>query len=56
MVNTLSLSGIEAGEYEWKVEAICSGSASESELFTFSNDALGGCNQAFNLEATNITD
>jgi hypothetical protein len=54
--NSYTLSGIDPGAYEWQVKSLCSSSSEYSQIMSFANDDLGGCNQPFNLETENITE
>jgi len=54
--NLYTLSGIDPGVYEWQVKSLCSSSSEYSQILSFANDDLGGCNQPFNLETENITE
>lgn len=54
--NTITLSGIAPGDYEWQVKSNCSGSYSTtSNGSNFSTADLNECNQPYNLETQNIT-
>lgn len=50
---TYSLSGLNAGDYEWKVRAVCDG-APYSEVTTFSTSDPHECPQPYNLVTENI--
>lgn len=55
-MNSLLIEALPPGEYEWKVQAVCSGGNSVfTGLQEFSTADLSGCNRPINLNVDNIT-
>ena len=53
--NSLNLSGLTPGKYEWQVRTNCATPSAYSPVASFSNDNLGTCSPPTNLNTTNIT-
>lgn len=55
MTNTYTIDPLIQGDYEWQVQAVCSGNSPFSASAFFSNQDLSGCNQPEDLLTSNIT-
>jgi hypothetical protein len=53
--NTIALTKLYPGKYEWQVVAVCSGTSQDTATAAFSNEYLSGCLPPTSLAATNIT-